>query len=323
VEGIARGSYGCGGLDFVNRPVRAALLALAGAGVWAAAIAGGFWYGSHRESVAALLNRLPTTDAVVGFVDFAALRRAGILDRLEDSKVAEEGEYREFARQIDFDYQKDLDSAVLAVAPTGRYLLVRGRFNWKRLRRYVESQNGRCAGSLCRMQGSTPERRISFFPVESDLMALAVSPDDSAVLRLSTPSKAADFRGPGAPLWVSIPPTVLQSNESLPVETRTFARTLAQAESMVLSFDAEAGRFAAKLNVRCRNSQDAAELAAELSRLTTTLRQTFASENQKPNPADLTGVLASGSFRSEGSNVSGYWPIEGVFVETLLGDRAN
>lgn len=319
MEGVAGGSDGRGGLAAVNRPVRTALLVSAAAAVWAASIAGGAWYGSHRGTAAALLNRLPTTDAVIVFVDFAALRRAGILDRLENSKIAEEAEYREFARQIDFDYQKDLDGAVLAVAPTGRYLLVRGRFNWKRLRRYVESQNGRCDGSLCRMQGSTPERRISFFPVESDLMALAVSPDDSAVLRLSTPSEAREFSAPDAPLWVSIPPPVLQSSESLPAETRTFARTVARAEAVVLSFDAEAGRFAAKLSVRCRSSEDAAELAAELGRLTTTLRQTFASGNQKPNPADLTGVLASGSFRSEGARVLGYWPIERVFVDNLLG----
>lgn len=303
----------------MNRQLRAAVLVSASAAVWAGAVAGGIWYGSHRETAAALLNRLPTTDAVVVFVDFAALRRAGILDRLENSKIAEEVEYREFARQIDFDYRKDLDSAVLAVAPTGRYLLVRGRFHWKRLRRYVESQNGRCDGSLCRMQGSTPERRISFFPVESDLMALAVSPDDSAVLRLSTPSAAAEFSVPGAPLWVSIPPLVLQSSESLPAETLTFARTVARAASVVLSFDAEDGRFAAKLSVRCRNSEDAAELAAELGRLTTSLRQTFASGNQKPNPADLTGVLAAGSFRSEGARVSGYWPIERAFIDNLLG----
>lgn len=319
MEGDAGGSHGRGGLAAVNRPVRTALLLSAAAAVWAASIAGGVWYGSHRETAADLVKRLPTTDAVVVFVDFAALRRVGILERLENSKVAEEAEYREFARQIDFDYQKDLDSAVLAVAPTGRYLLVRGRFNWKRLRGYVESQNGRCDGSLCRMQGSTPERRISFFPLETDLMALAVSPDDSAVLRLSTPSVAREFSVPDAPLWVSIPPPVLQSGESLPAETRTFARTVARAEAVVLSFDAEAGRFAAKLSVRCRNSEDAAELAAELGRLTTTLRQTFASGSQKPNPADLTGVLAAGSFRSEGARVLGYWPIERVFVDNLLG----
>jgi hypothetical protein len=38
-----------------------------------------------------------------------------------------------------------------------------------------------------------------------------------------------------------------------------------------------------------------------------------------PNPADLTGVLTAGSFRSDGNRVFGYWPIARTFVENLLG----
>ena len=35
------------------------------------------------------------------------------------------------------------------------------------------------------MQGSTPERRISFLPLRDDIMALAVSTDDLAATRLT------------------------------------------------------------------------------------------------------------------------------------------
>jgi hypothetical protein len=42
-------------------------------------------------------------------------------------------------------------------------------------------------------------------------------------------------------------------------------------------------------------------------------------EHQNPGPAELAGILASGSFRSEGRKVLGYWPIERAFVESLLG----
>ena len=301
----------------MNRRLRAAGLALPVLAVLAAAIWGGFWYRARAVAPADLLSRLPTTDAVIVSIDFESLRRAGILRQVENARVAEEPEYREFARQIDFDYKQDLDAAVLAIAPTGKYLLVRGRFNWKKLDAYVESQNGRCDRSLCRMQGSTPDRRISFFPVASDVMALAVSPDDSAALRLSTPA-SIQIEKLDAPVWVSIPPSVLQSGEALPAETRSFAQTLASADSVVLSFAPEGTRFAAKLNVRCRMPQDAAELAAQLTRLTGLLRQTFSSEHQTPNPADLTGVLAAGTFRSEATRVSGYWPIERAFLNDLF-----
>lgn len=305
----------------MNRHLRVALLVVVSAAAWAASIWGGLWYRSQTAAPADLLQRLPTTGALVVYLDFDALRSAGILRLLENSKVAEEPEYREFTRQIDFDYQKDLDTVLLSVAPTGRYLLVRGRFNWSRLRAYVDAQGGSCPRSFCRIEGSAPERRISFFPLESDLMALAVSPDDSAALRLSTPAAAPAFEVPAAPVWVSIPPSVLQSGENLPAETRGFARTLARADSVALSLVPESGRFAARLAVRCRTQQDAADLAMQLTRLTTLLRGSLASAHQSPNPADLTGVLAAGSFRSDDARVTGSWPIARAFLENLLNSQ--
>lgn len=306
----------------VHRKVRAALLSLPAAVVLAASVWGGLWYRSLNITPTEELKRLPLSDAVVVYADFAALRRSGVLQLLENSKVAEEAEYQEFERRTDFDYKRDLGSALLAVAPSGKYLLVRGRFDWKKLQSYVESQNGRCAGSLCRLQGSTPERRISFFPVRSDLMALAVSADDSAVLRMSTPADGATFEVPAAPLWVSVPASVLQSGESLPAETRTFAQTLAHASSVVLYFVAEPKRYAVRMQIQCRTREDAADLARQLNQLTASVRQTFSTEHQRPNPADLTGVLAGGSFLEADSRVLGYWPIERAFVENLLGGGA-
>ena len=41
-----------------------------------------------------------------------------------------------------------------------------------------DGEDGHCYNSLCRLNGSTPERKISFFPVQQNLMAMAVSPDD-------------------------------------------------------------------------------------------------------------------------------------------------
>jgi hypothetical protein len=303
----------------VSRKVRALLVvlpiaAVGGAGVWA-----GLWYRSRTVTPAALVKRIPASDALVVYLDFDALRRGGVLGLLENPKATEEPEYREFARQIDFDYREDLDSVLLAVAPTGKFILARGRFHWKSLRAYAEAQNGRCDNSLCRLEGSTPDRRISFFPVQSNLLALAVSNDDSAALRMSREAGGPDPEVPGAPVWVSIPSAVLQSGDSLPAETRTFARSLGRADTAVLSFVPEANRYAAKLSVRCRSGREAADLASELARTTALLQQSFEREHRVPNPADLTGVLTAGSFRSDGNRVFGYWPIARTFVDSLLG----
>jgi len=45
----------------------------------------------------------------------------------------------ELRRQTQFDYKKDLDAALVAFAPTGRFLLLKGRFDWKSLRAYVKA----------------------------------------------------------------------------------------------------------------------------------------------------------------------------------------
>jgi len=290
------------------------IAAVCGVSVWGVA-----WYRSRSLTTASLLKRLPAEDALVAYIDFSALRRGGILQLLDGSKAGEDPEYRSFVRQTQFDYKKDLDAAIVAFAPTGRFLLLKGRFDWKSLRAYVESQNGKCANSFCRMTGSTLERRISFFPLRSNLMALAVSPDDSAALRLESAVSGPDPQVPAAPVWLSIPTSVLKSSDSLPEGTRMFASGMERAETVTLAFAPEGRGLAARLDVRCRDERDAADLAAQLTRTTSLLREMMEREHRKPDPADLSGVLTSGAFRNDGRRVLGYWPIERAFVQNVLG----
>ena len=71
--------------------------------------------------------------------------------------------------------------------------------------------------------------------------------------------------------------------------------------------------------MRCASDSDANDLAAELTKTTALLRELITSEHQTPNPADLSGFLTSGAFRSQGSRVNGYWPMERALIENLLG----
>jgi hypothetical protein len=112
---------------------------------------------------------------------------------------------------------------------------------------------------------------------------------------------------------------MLRSGDNLPAGTRMFAHSLGEAESVTLSFAPEGQRLAARLDVLCRTEIDAADSAIELARVTNLLRQLIARENATPNPADLSGVLSSGTFRSDGKRVHGYWPIQPSFVENLFG----
>jgi len=290
------------------------IFALCGGTLW-----GVIWYRSRVLSPAALLKRLPTEDAIVLYIDFGRLRSGGILQLLDGSKVSEDPEYRSFVSKTDFDWKQDLDAAMIAFAPKGKYMLLRGRFAWNNLKSYVLASDGRCNNSFCKLAGSSPEKRISFFPMQSNLMAMAVSDDDVGALRMNMVDDRPDAEIPNAPIWLSIPPSVVKSGQSLPAGTQMFARSLEKARAVTLAAVPEGDHFAAKLNVRCANDGDASALAAELNKTTGLLRELIEREHQKANAADLSGFLTSGVFRSEGARVSGYWRISRALIENLLG----
>jgi len=264
---------------------------------------------------------MPTEDTLVLWIDFAALRRDGLLQLLDGAKAGQDSEYQTFVRQTRFDYMHDLDSAMVAFAPTGNFFLVKGRFDWKSLRSYVEQVDGSCLNSFCRVNGSGPDHRISFFPVHRDLMAMAASPDGWAALRLSTARPGPDPPVPNAPVWLAFPGTLLKSNKNLPVGARPFARSMEGALSVTISFAPEGNRLAARLDVRSNSDSEAAAAAAQLTEATQLLSSLIARENLKPNPADPSGVLAAGTFHAQGTHVTGVWPIAREFIQNLLGSQ--
>ena len=283
-----------------------------------AALAGVWWNRTLNRRPASLIARIPVRDAVLVYVDFAALRQSGMLRKLVGGKNVEEPEYKAFVTRTHFNYKDDLDTAVVAFSTNARYFLARGRFDWKALRGYAEGERGYCDGKYCNMPGSTPERQISFFAVQSDILGLAVTPHQMGAVALAETHPPATAVLPDGPVWVSVPPSALRSGEALPTGTRMFARGMENSDSVTLTFGPDGTRFGARLTVQCRTDKDAADIAARLTRTTTLLREMIEREHQRPNPSDLSGVLTSGAFRSEGRTVRGFWPIERAFVDNLL-----
>jgi len=303
---------------------RAWILVLAMVAVCAAALVAVIVYRAIPLKPAALLKRMPAKDSLVVAIDFAALRKAGVLQMLDGSKMDREAEYEKFVEETQFNYAQDLDYVMAAFGPAGKFILARGRFDWKALRSYALSQGGECYNSLCRMAGSTPERHISFISEQSNLMALAVSPNDGAALRLEGPEVPADSANipePDAAVWLYVPPAVLKSPGDLPEGTALFARSLEHAKNVTIGFAQDGDHIAARLTVLCRSDQDAMVTTAELSKVTEVLRSVIVHAGQRPNPRDWSGVLAAGKFENKGAQVFGYWPIERPFVENMLGGQ--
>jgi hypothetical protein len=305
----------------VNYKKRAALLIIVIASVCALAVWGVARFRDRSlRTTADWLQRLPTRDAVVFYIDFAALRQGGVLQMLAGSKVAEEPEYKVFVMKTEFDYTRDLDAVLACFTPSAKYLVAKGRFDWSSLASYAREQGGGCRDALCRMSGSTPERKISFFPLRPNLMGLAVGPDDSSAIDLqSTATRRRELEIPDAPVWISIPPALLKTGADLPPGTRMFATAMQDADGVSIAMAPAGSRFEARLNVQCRSAQQAAALAAQLASTTGMLREMIAREHQTPNPRDLSGVLTSGTFNQVGTRVTGSWPLEKGFVEGLLG----
>jgi len=287
-----------------------------GGAIWLVA-----WRRSHSISApAAMLARLPTNDAVVLYIDFEALRRSGILDLMSRSKIAEEPEYQAFVQSTDFDWKQDLDTAFAAFRPEETFMLVKGRLDWKKLQSYARQQHGSCYNTLCRMPGSSPTRKISFFPLQHNLMALAVGSDEFAATRLQEKAlNAQRIAPPPQPIWISVPSKTLKESESFPTGTRMFAKAMQDAENIMISVGPHDHQFQANLEVICRSPQDASGLTAQLERATTLLRDMIARERKAPNPNDLSGVLTAGVFGQQDRRVFGHWPIAPGFLEALAG----
>jgi hypothetical protein len=271
----------------------------------------------QSSSPAALLGRLPSQGAVIASIDFRALRRSGALDVLAGSKVTQEPEYRSFVYQTGFDYLNDLDSASVAFHSTGIYFVLSGRFQWKTLKEYTVNGGGTCHNTLCRIEGSAPDRMISYFPLRPDVMALAVSSDGYAATGMQGRKAPFQLDIPREPLWLLIPVAALRSNTSLPSGARAFVRVLERAETVLFAAGPDGKRWTVRLDATCRDARDAAALVTRLRDTTAQLRDLIAREGQTPNPSDLSGVLTAGAFEQRDLHVLGRWLIEREFFESL------
>lgn len=267
----------------------------------------------------ALVAHLPAQDGVILAIDFAALRAAGILSALSGTQFTQEPEYKAFMVDTAFDYEQDLDYAAVWFGKDTTYMLLRGRFDWKRLSSYVRSENGECRNSFCRMGGSTPRRRISFFSLARDVMALAVGPDSWAATNLNKvkPERQA-MAVPNQPFWLLIPASVLNSPDNLPAGVRDAAIFMQGADSVVLSLGVAGAGLDLLLEATCRTPENASALAARLEAASSLVKALNAREKKMPDPRDLSAVFSSGVFRREQMRVIGRWPVERAFLESIL-----
>lgn len=261
----------------------------------------------------ALLSRFPAEDALVLNADVATLRRAGLLSQ---SKGAIEPEYKQFLDGTGFDYRRDLDSLVASFSRSGTFFIARGRFDWKKLRDYATREGGSCYQDLCRVQGTTPERHISFLPLRGDALALAVSTDDLAVTRLTRTSARVTVVLPKAPVWISVPGAELRRQGALPPEMHLMLSALTTADRVVITFGQEGQGIEAEMDATCRTADDARVLESQLRSTTGLLKEALARE-KNTGDNELAATLIAGSFGQTDRRVTGRWPVGKGLLDAL------
>jgi hypothetical protein len=259
-----------------------------------------------------LLSRFPVEDAIVMNVDFASVRGAGLLS---PSRTLEP-EYKQFLDGTGFDYRKDLDSVTASFSKSGNFFIARGRFDWKKLRDYAAHQGGSCYQQLCRMPGSTPERRISFLPLRDDTMALAVSTDDLAANRLTRQGAPITAPLPSAPVWLLIPGAALRDSAAFPPNLSLMLSALTNADRLVVTVALSGGGLAAKMEATCRSKDDARVLASQLRTMTAKLKAALQQDKQARTD-ELAQMLVSGTFADNGERVDGQWPFDRSLIASL------
>jgi hypothetical protein len=271
------------------------------------------------SSPADLLAYLPDKEGTLLYADVDAMRRAGILTMLAGSKSTDDADYKDFVQQTGFDYRHDLDALAATLRSGQVFFAVRGRFDWDKLTAYAKKRGGACKENYCVTDGSQPSRRISFHKLRSNLLALAVSPDDMAAYQIARNATHVNPFSPDAPVWAMVPAAVLRESTGLPSGTQAFALALEKADRTIFSIAPDGDHLKVVVNVTCKNAEAASNLLVQLESTTNLLRRMLASENRTVNPQDFTAVLVAGTFRRDDRKVYGEWPLQRAFVESITG----
>jgi hypothetical protein len=267
-----------------------------------------------------LVKQLPPGDFTRFYADLGALRKAGLLDPLTGASPIQEKDYEEFVRQTQFDYTRDVDA--LAGASDGEqfFFLVRGRFQWNKLKQYAESRGGTCRSQSCAVPTSKSGYWANLVRVQPDVAGLSISANSAAAETLRRQAPEEEAAAPANPVWVSVSRALLAKPEALPLPMRIFAISLQSADRVILSLGPATNQetaFSIELQATFPIEPTAETARKQLEIQTKMLTLGLERAHKEPNPADLTGLLAAGTFQRVRNQVIGSWPVRWELLRSL------
>lgn len=266
-----------------------------------------------------LLHVLPAADDSLFFANVDALRAGGYLGLLAGANAQQDGEYTRFVRETGFDYLRDLDRMAGSAAGDQLVFAARGRFDWGKVRRYVQNHGGVCRGGTCQIATSTPGRWAGLRSLQPDVMLVAISADSAAVNRVQ-PGQNQEPPASTAPVWLRPSHNALLNPQHLPAALRIFAISLESADSVVLALAPSAAQnaaFAIDIDASFTNQATADTARDQLERSTRMLKLELARAGKPPDPAELTWLLTAGTFSTAERHVTGSWPVRKELLALL------
>jgi hypothetical protein len=77
------------------------------------------------------------------------------------------------------------------------------------------------------------------------------------------------------------------------------------------------------MTVDCSAPDDATKMAAQFASVTDLFKKMLDRDKLKPAVGDLSGVLIAGHFEAQNDQVTGTWPIERKFIESLVSGKVE
>jgi hypothetical protein len=109
----------------------------------------------------------------------------------------------------------------------------------------------------------------------------------------------------------------MQTPAEVPFAVRIFAISLQAAESVTLSLGSVSSGLAVHLNAAFPNEAAAEAARNQMEIQTKMLKLQLAREQQQPSPADLAGLLTSGTFQVAQRRITGIWPVRPELLRAL------
>jgi hypothetical protein len=291
------------------------LFLLAGVVAAVALILWGIQFYRHRfvRQNSDVVRLLPPEDLTLVYADLGLLRQAQLVGLLANIKVAPDKEYADFIRDTGFDYTRDLDAIVIGTDSSQTFLVGRGRFDWAKLHMFALSHGGTCQDDACRIPATTAGRWVNLITVQPDVLAVAISSNQTAADNLRPPGRRVQEEIPSAPVWAKLSHAMLANPAALPLAARIFAIDLQSAASVTIAAVPD------KLEVHASFANGAAadtarrQLEIQTRLLTVALKQS----GEKADSGSIGGLLAGGRFQVAGNEVSGSWPIGAELLRSL------